>query len=656
MVSAPESLQALFHPTGIAVYQAQVPGIYGARVVESLRRHGYTGPLWAPEGMLPEEARPSTAVVTVPLERLESTLEDAARHGARVAVVGSSGFIEAGPEGLSRLEALTERARAFGLRLVGPASIGAVNVQGKVALSSSAVLHQMILREGAVSLFGQGGSLVGTVLELGTAQGVGFRYVASLGLGADLSLVDFVEFALQDEVTRAVAVVVEHPRGLRRLAELAARARQLSKTVVVLLLGRTQVSAEAVRSHTGALAGHARAQEAWLRAHGAVVVGTAEELVHVSAALAAGRFARGPRLALWSASGGLNVLLADLVAERGLPLADLGPLPNPFDAGRDRDKLAGTLVSAAAALDAHEGVDAVLLGLGSSPAVAQAADAIAAAARTSPWVVYAPGGAWPEARETLSRAGMAVVPDGRCAIRCLEALIERGRPVVPPEPIRPLSSWRGEGRRGLLDELDSRQLLQEAGLALPPVAVARSAEEAVQHAERMGFPVALKRITAEVPHKAIAGLVRLELANPAAVRDAFAGLGPSGSQERVTVAPMARGIEVLLGARREPELGWGVVLAAGGVLAESLEDSVWRVPPLSEPEAREALRALRLGARLQAFGDLDALAAFTAAFSRAVAALPGSAQEVDLNPVVVQPPGQGLRVIDARLRLADVTP
>ncbi|MDY7229490.1 acetate--CoA ligase family protein [Hyalangium rubrum] len=657
-MSAHDAIAALLMPTEVAVYRAQDLGAYGSRVVTALRHYGYTGHIWTPEERLPDEARPSAAVVTVPLGALDATLEDAARHGARVAVIGSSGFVEAGPENLVRRYALKERARALGMRLVGPASIGAVNVHGRVALSNSAVLQGPLLREGAVSLFGQGGSLIGTLLELGRAQGIGFRYAVSLGVEVDLSLADFVGFALEDPDTRAVAVVVEQPQGLRRLGELATRARQLGKSVVVLLLGRSQAAAEAVRGHTGALSGHARAQEAWLRAHGAVVVGSAEELVHVSATLAMGRFARGPRLALWSGSGGMNALLADLAAERGLPLAKPDPLSNPHDAGSARELSRDALAATASTLDAHPGVDVVLLGLGSSPAIAQSADGIAAAARNIPWVVYAPGNAWPEARDALRRARIAVIPDGRYALRCVEALIERGRSMTPPEVVRSPPVVSVQGQHGVLDELASRQLLQEAGLSLPAVAVARYAEEAVAHAERFGFPVALKRVSASVTHKAAEGFVRLELADPLEVRAAFAALAASRVAEppRVTVAPMVHGIEVLLGARRERELGWVVVLAAGGLLAERLDDAAWRVPPFTEEQAREAFLSLRLGARLQAFGDLDALASFAAAFSRVVAALPEEGREVDLNPVVVRPPGRGLNIIDARVRLADLMP
>jgi acyl-CoA synthetase (NDP forming) len=667
---------ALLAPRRIALVGASADeSRLTARPQRYLRRHGFTGEILpvnprAAE-VLGERAYPSLdaipgaidfAYILLGTEGAEAQVAACAARGIPVACILADGFAEAGAEGAARQARVL--AAAGGMRLLGPNSMGIVNLHDRIALTTNAVFEAERYPAGRVGLVSQSGSMMGALLSRGAARGLGFSHVVGTGNEADLTAGEVASLLLDRPEVDVVCLFLEAIRAPDRMAAAARKAHALGKPIVALKLGRSPFGAELAASHTGALAGTDAAADAFFRAHGILRVTMLEALLELPPLLAGRRPpARSHRaVGVMTTTGGGGALAIDALGVRGIEarkpdaaasaVLDAAKLPHH---GRLLDMtLAGTkpdrVMAGLAGLRAAEDTDLALAVVGSS-AQFRPHDAVAG-------IVEA-------ARIPGKPLAAFLAPQAEASLRLLaEAGIAAFRtPESAADAIAAFCTWRAPREVAALpapavtipaapDEAEARAVFAALGLA--------SDSMVMQDAPPAGlrYPVAAKILSPDIAHKTEVGGVALNIADADALRETAAAMrarvaaaAPGARITGVLVQPMAKGLaEAILGFRRDPEVGPVVLLGAGGVLSELHRDIALRLAPVDEETAREMIAEVRAlvpltGWRNLPKGDLDALAKAVVAVSR-LAAVPGVA-EAEINPLIVHREGGGVTVADA---------
>lgn len=694
-----DPLACFFNARGVALVGASAqPTKLSYGVLQNLIRSGYPGPIYPvhPRGgeilglpvyrSLAEVPDPvELAILMVPAEQTIEALEACGRRGIRAAILVASGFAERGDEGRKREEQLRAVARRYGMRFIGPNAVGLIDT--RVPINTTFIHIQP--QPGLIGLVSHSGAVCGGILDWGASMGIGFSRVISLGNQADVDLADALHSLAVDPFTRVVAAYVEGVQDGGRFLE-AASAVSARKPLVILKAGRTPDGARAVASHTGALALPERIFQAAARRAGAILVDHLEALMDAILALAMQPTPPGTRVGILTNAGGPAAVGADHLARHGLRLADLSPVT--------RERLQaiaprGTMVENPVDLlggPQPEHYERVLHGLLEAPEVdavmaifvpqavtpareVAAAIGRAAAGSSRPVVGVIFGGEIAlEAARVLHQMSIPSFPTPCRAAFALGVLhqwarIQQGRS-EPPEPIRPLDPgraayWLLEARRHgkrMLDPQAGAELAAAWGLPTPPSGVAVTPEEAMALAERVGYPVVLKRIAPGLIHKSRAGGVALNLKSASEVREAFVRL--IHPEEQALVQRMAPGgVEVIIGAYRDPQFGPVVMFGAGGVDVEALEDVTFRLPPLTRAEARTMLEETWIGRRLlrrEREGNSEEIEIVIDILRRAGQMMLEHPEitEIDLNPVIVASPGKGVHVVDVRIALSEEVP
>jgi acetyltransferase len=583
---------------------------------------------------------------------------------------------------------LVEIARAGGVRFMGPNCNGMISFVDRFALTSTAAIRGPRRAPGDIGVASQSGG-AGQINVMWRAQqaGLGVSYQVSCGNNADLDLLDYMAFMVEDERTRVVLAIAERLDDGERLRALARRAAELDKPIVMIKVGRTEAGSRAAASHTGAVTGADAVFDAALRQLGILRVEDTSELYEAAMLLRRGRRPTGRRAAATSVSGGNLVMLADLGASVGVEfpqysdatqgkLSELLPgfsaAANPTDLTAVAIGRKDAFASVCRVMAADPAIDTVIPVLTMSPAEEIRSVAEFSATCEKPVAILWTGGAFDEpalAAQTLVAEGHAVYRDAMPCLKALRASMQYGefrRHLGRPARARPsgIAAEKArkllEGKAGTLNEHDSKALLACYGLPVTREYLAQNAEDAVQRAHAIGGPVALKIQSADIPHKTEANAIRLGLGGEEAVRRAYeevtlaaAAYKPDARIDGVLVQEMVgEGHEVLVGLSQDPTFGPVLTVGLGGIHAELLKDVAFRLPPVDAGEALEMLRELRTwpllaGARGRAPADIEALAACIERTSWLAADLAGVVGELDVNPLMVLQQGAGARVVDA---------
>ncbi|AMG37839.1 acetate--CoA ligase family protein [Achromobacter xylosoxidans] len=692
------SLARLLDPASIAIVGASDnPDKIGGRPIHYMRRHGYAGTLypinpqraevqgeraWPSLAALP--AAPDLAIVAVAGEQAVRAVDDCAALGVAAAIVISAGFSETGEAGRALQDAMTARARAAGMRIVGPNSQGLANFGNGAIASFSTMFLEVTPGDGPVAVISQSGGMCAMVYGLLRQRGIGVRHVHATGNEADVSVAELACATLRDPEVGCVLLYLESLREAGPLAEAAALARTRGVPLIVVKSGRSEAGARAAASHTGALANEDRAVDAFFEHHGILRARDPQELVRYAELALRSPLPQGPRVVVVSNSGASCVLASDAAAEHGLEIAPLAPATQQALA----DRLPGYAttvnpVDITAALLSNNGLfGQVLPVIGADPAADMflldipvagrgydvdsfATDAAGfARAASKPVAVVA----WQDNVAATFRAhGLPVYADEIQAMDALSALLRlrrlRERDGVIRAPQAALAADPApDAAGGFLSEAASLALLADNGLAVIEHAVCRTADEAVAAWRRIDAPVALKACSAQLPHKSEHGLVALGLNDEAALRTAFAHQAQTLGKLDVRdgawlVARMRRGLhECALGARVDPVLGPVVMIGSGGKYVEALRDVAVLMPPFDAAQVIEKLRGLRIGALLQGVrgdppADVEALARQAVALGDYALAAGPRLASVDINPVMVGAVGQGAVAVDALVEL-----
>jgi len=705
-VNAPDfpDLTPFFSPQSFALVGATADlSKFGGRALKLTQDFGFRGRLYPvnPRGGSIRELQAYASVrdlpeapdhvgVVVAADRVLSVLEDCAARGARFVTVLTSGFAETGTElGRDMQAAIGTFARRTGVRVMGPNCNGFINFVDRMVFASTATVSAAPKATGYVSVAAQSGGL-GMVNAMWRAQeaGLGVNHVVTCGNDADLDILDFANFMIEDAATRVVMLVAERIPNGPKLFALARKAADAAKPLTIVKLGRTEEGRRAAASHTGAMVGSDAVHDAAFRQAGIIRCADCNEMYEVAMLLGSGKFAAGRRASSLSISGGNVVMLTDLGALHGIAwpeytadtqtrLATLMPsygrVSNPTDlttaAVGSPDMYQRVLDTIAA--DANVDVMIPIVTFGTRADI----DYTAAAAERSgkPFALLWSGACidQPELKPSdIVRRGTAVYRDVLECVRAVGRAMDYGAFLARHRRgevgQRPAGADAAAARAALaaagatLTERDSKAVLAAYGFPVTREEVAASAQEAQQIAARIGGPVALKISSPDIAHKTEAGGIRLNVAGAEAVAYAFGEIVESAQRYRgdariegVLVQEMApRGLEMMLGVTCDPVFGPVVVAGLGGIHVEVLGDVAYRVAPVTADEARSMLAELRGrrmldGVRGESARDVEAVCAAIERLSWLAVDLGDKIAELDVNPLIVREAGAGAVVVDA---------
>ncbi len=698
-----QSLDAIFKPAAVAVIGAtDKAGSVGRTVIRNLISNPFGGTVFpvnpTRSNVLGIQAYPSIAevpervdlaVVVTPAPAVPGVIAECADAGVEGAIIISAGFKEIGEEGRELEERVLAEARRGRMRVVGPNTLGVMNP----STGLNATFAGDIARPGTVGFLSQSGALCTAILDQSFRENVGFSAFVSVGSMLDVEWGDLIHYLGNDRRTKSIIIYMESVGDAKSFLS-AAREVSLTKPIIVIKAGRTEAAGRAAASHTGSLTGSDEVLNAAFRRSGVIRVDDISDLFHMAEVLSKQPRPKGPRLTVVTNAGGPGVLATDALITSGGELAELSPetmeslnefLPapwsyaNPVDILGDADpeRYAKTLE----VVREDKGSDGLLVVLTPQDMTEPTATAerLAPYAKTRGKPVLA---SWMGGKsvalgdEILDQAGIPTFDYPDTAARIFDYMWrysynlrsiyetpelaeedelegERAREII--------SNAREEGRT-LLTEWEAKELLAAYGVPTVETRIARGEEEAVQHAEEIGYPAVLKLYSETITHKTDVGGVWLNLEDTDAVREAYRGIEESVREKAgaehfngVTVQPMisTEGYELIVGSSVDPQFGPVLLFGSGGQLVEVYKDRSLALPPLNTTLARRMMERTRIfealeGVRGRAPVDLASLEKLLVRFSQLVVEQPWI-KEADINPLLASP--EGLVALDARIVL-----
>jgi acyl-CoA synthetase (NDP forming) len=678
--------QHLLTPQSVAIVgQSNDASKTAGRPLKYLRQAGYAGRVypinprreevlgeraWASLAALPEV--PEHAYVVTPTDGAIEAVEECARLGVPVATVLANGFSEAGAEGEAREAALRKICERTSIRIVGPSSLGVVDLRHKAFLTANAAFDEPDLPVGRIFAASHSGGMIGTFLSRGKARGIGFAGLVSVGNEVDLSIGEICAATLDDPGIDGYVLFLETMRKAPALRAFALQAAERGKPILAYKLGRSAAARELAVSHTGALAGEDDIADVFLRECGIARVDTLEGLIEgfplLARVQAQARGTRRANVAIITTTAGGATMVVDPLARNGIAVEPPGAETLArLKAATGIDIVSARIIDLTLAGARYEVMKAALDVLTTAPEFDLVVAVIGSSARFYPDLAVKPiidsanapkpiaAFLVPEAPDALARLSAAGVPNFHTPEACADAVAAALKRRAPrPIEVRSHTS-SGEGR--MVDELEAYALLDRIGVPrMPSVAI----ETDIIKAPSLPFPypVAVKALSAQIAHKSDVGGVVLNVRDGTGLIAAIAQIRKSTKVDRVLVQPMAQGMgEALIGYRVDPDVGPLIMLAAGGLLAEIHRDRSLRLAPVDLAEANAmiaeiaSLKALA-GYRGRPAGDLDAVAQALVVLSRLAVHDGPAVTEAEVNPLIVHARGQGVVAVDALVRLA----
>jgi len=701
------SLHKFFYPNSVAVIGAsRNPESVGHAILRNLIEGHFTGVIYPvnpkARALLGIKAYPNIssipdeidlAIVVVPNTVVPQVLEECVEVGVRSAVVISAGFKEIGPEGAKLEEEAVSIAKRGGLRIIGPNCLGIINTDPNIRIN--ATFSREMPLAGQTALISQSGAICVAALEYARQYRIGFSKVVSLGNKADVNEIDVLEYLKDDPETRVILMYIEDlSHGRRFIESVRYITGEVGKPVIAIKAGRTPEGAGAASSHTGALASSDEVYDAIFNQSGVIRVESVEELFNYAKAFSTQPIPKENRVAIISNAGGPAILATDAVVRCGLKLAPLSEetkknlkaglspaasVRNPVDLVGDANHL--RYQHALNHVLADENVDAAIIIL--TPQAMTTVDDIAKVV-----VDVAPKYKKPiltcfmgvsdisSAIDILESSKIPNYNFPEDAVRALAALYNYGEWLSRPrtgvrtfivnrekaeEVIRRALT---EGRKYMPD-VEAFEVLKCYGFKTAEWIVAKNVDEAVEAAEKIGYPVVMKIASPDIVHKFDIGGVEIRLENPEEVKAAYSRIisnvkknAPNAMIWGVTVQEMVRnGVEVIFGVKRDPLFGPVIMFGLGGIYVEAYKDVSFRLAPIRELSAYHMIGEIRASQILKGYRggkerDIDALAEGLMKLSQLSLEQP-YISELDINPVIVFEKGKGFKAVDARIILRE---
>ncbi|RIX84166.1 acetate--CoA ligase family protein [Acidovorax cavernicola] len=684
--SQTESLSALFAPRSIAVVGASSNAQkIGGIPVDYQRRFGFAGALYPvnpnADRIQDLQAFPSLraigqpvdlAILAVPSALVDGALDDAIAAGVKGVVLFSSGFAEVGAEGAAAQARLGDKARAAGMRLIGPNCLGFMNVARHVYATFSPAPGVGLVKPGRIGLVSQSGAFGAYAYAMARARGVGLSLWATTGNEADVQVADCLAWLAQDPGTDVIMAYMEGCRDGPRLRAALALAQAHGKPVVMVKVGRTALGAEAAASHTASLAGDDAVYDAVFRQYGVLRARNLTEFFDLAHSAAVAGRPRDRSIGLFTVSGGVGALMADDASAQGLDVQPLSEAAQdtlrswvPFAAPRNPVDITGqvtndmTLMERTARVMLDDRGFASWMGF---MAAAGASDAFWPVLRA---LVSSLREAYPD---TLLAVSTLLTPERRAELEAMRCLVFAD----PSDGIRTIAALAGLKPAaaavaapasikaaltlapGTMSEPDALALLADAGVPVVAHRVVHSADEAAAAADALGEAVVVKIVSADIPHKSDVGGVALGLRGGAQARAAFERTRdraltarPDARLDGALVARMLTGgVECIAGVHRDPVFGPVLMFGLGGIHVETLRDVSLRVLPVTRDDALAMVRELRAfailnGARGRPPVDLGAIADALCALADFAQRAGDSLDSAEINPLIARPQAEG---------------
>jgi acetyltransferase len=697
----PHPLDSFFAPDSIALIgasrdQEKIPG----RLLSMLRKNEFPGKIFPInpnygdiDGLkcypaIADVGQPiDLAIVIIPARAVLGALEQCAAVGVRNAVVISSGFAEEGGDSAAMQNAIAALAKKTGMRISGPNAEGFYSQAQRAAATFSPTVDvkpdapQLVATLRRIGIVAQSGGIGFAIYHRAKALGIALSYVISAGNESDLGAGEFFEFMVQDSSTDVILLFIEGIRDVDKFLAAARRAAEVGKPVIVTKVGRSGAGERAAASHTASMAGWSAAYDAVFAKYGFIVSNDLDEAVTIAAILTTNPMPKGDRVAVLTVSGGAGIWGADTVAMQGLQVPELSKsiqaeigalLPSYGATGNPIDVTAqgvhsGGLQKSIDLLDVSDEVDAILVVLSLSSDTrmpfkrAELKPVISA--QNKPIVFYSYTLPSHFARTEFAASG-AVVLSGLTHVGvAMRQMVQRARfKLAPPAEAAasPSPDISAHLKSATLSEFDSKSLLRDAGIALPDEVLVSKRDELDAAIARAGFPLVMKIQSRDIPHKSEVGGVRVNIASKGEAFAAYQALLESAGRHRpdaaiqgVLVGPMAKkGVEIIVGTLLDATFGPMIMVGLGGITTELFKDVIYRPAPVSAAEATAVVAELKAAPLLNGFRgaaktDIPALSQLIAQISMLASQFVTEISEIEINPVLVHPQGQGVTIVDA---------
>jgi acyl-CoA synthetase (NDP forming) len=693
-------LDTFFSPDSIALIGAsrdpeKIPG----RLLSMLRKNEFPGSIYPInpnygdiDGLkcypsIADVGQPiDLAIVIIPARAVLGALEQCAAVGVKNAVIISSGFAEEGGDSAAMQDAIAALAKKTGMRISGPNAEGFYSEAQRVAATFSPTVDvkpdapRLIATKRRIGIVAQSGGIGFAIYHRAKALGIALSYVISAGNESDLGAGEFFEYLVQDSSTDVILLFIEGIRDVEKFLPAARRAAETGKPVIVTKVGRSGAGERAAASHTASMAGWSAAYDAVFAKYGFIVSNDLDEAVTIAAVLTTNPMPRGDRVAVLTVSGGAGIWGADTVSMQGLQVPELsapiqaeiskllpsyGATRNPIDVTA-QGVHSGGLQKSIDLLDVSDEVDAILVVLSLSSDIRmpfkQAELKPVIDAQNKPIVFYSYTLPSDFARNELAASG-AVVLSGLTHVGvAMRQMVQRAKfKLAPPADaaaatLRDLSA---QPKSPTMSEFDSKSLLRDAGIWLPEEVLVTERDALDAAIARVGLPLVLKIQSPDIPHKSEVGGVRVNITTKGEAFIAYQALlhdarkhRPNAAIQGVLVGPMAKkGVEIIIGTMCDATFGPMIMVGLGGITTELFRDVIYRPAPVSAAEAAAMLAELKAeplltGFRGAAKADIPALSKLISQISVLAARLSHEISEIEINPVLVHPQGQGVTIVD----------
>ncbi|WP_458759396.1 acetate--CoA ligase family protein [Afipia sp. TerB] len=690
-------LDSFFSPASVAVIGAsrdplKIPGL----LLAFLRRNRFDGDIYPVNPSYDDidglKCYPSVssigqpidlAIVIIPAKVVLGALKECAEAGVKNAIIISSGFAEEGGDSANMQAEIAALAKRTGMRISGPNAEGFYNEPKRIAATFSPTVDikpdapRLLATSRRVGIVAQSGGIGFAIYNRAKAMGVATSYVISTGNESDLGAGEFLDYMVQDASTDVILLFIEGIRDRDKFLAAARRAAEAGKPVIVSKVGRSGAGERAAASHTASMAGWSAAYDAVFAKYGFIVSNDLDEAVAIAAALTSAPMPKGDRVAVVTVSGGAGAWMADTLASEGLNVPELsapiqteirklipsyGSPRNPVDITAQAVH-SGGLQKTIELLEKADEIDVIVVVNSFSSetriSVKQPEIKPLIDAQRKPILFYTYTLPSQFARTALAEAGIVAFPGLAAFGRAIRKMVDRARFRLAP-PVSVTGPAPSDKIVGNLSEYESKELLRAAGFALPQEILVKQKADLDAAIARVGFPLVMKIQSRDIPHKSEAGGVRVNIANAADASAAYTQLvenarrfSPSANIQGVLVGPMAKkGVEMIVGTINDPTFGPMVMAGLGGITTELFKDVVYRPAPVSAEEASSMLNDLKAAPLLDSFrgsakSDRAALARVIAQVSQLAAQRKDDVSEIEVNPVLVHPEGEGVTIVDA---------
>jgi acyl-CoA synthetase (NDP forming) len=697
----PHPLDTFFAPESIALIGAsrdleKIPG----RLLSMLRKNRFPGHIYPInpnygdiDGLkcypsIADVGQPiDLAIVIIPARAVLGALEQCAAAGVRNAVIISSGFAEEGGDSAAMQDAIVALARKTGMRISGPNAEGFYSEVQKVAATFSPTVDvkpgqaPLVATSRRIAIVAQSGGIGFAIKHRAKAIGVAVSYCVSAGNESDLGAGEFLDYMVQDASTDVILLFIEGIRDVDKFIAAARRAAEAGKPVIVTKVGRSGAGERAAASHTASMAGWSAAYDAVFAKYGFIVSNDLDEAVTIAAVLTTSPMPKGDRVAVLTVSGGAGIWAADTVSMQGMQVPELstsiqdeigkllpsyGSARNPIDVTA-QGVHSGGLQKSIDLLSVSDEVDAILVVQSFSSETRMPFKRTELRpvidAQTKPIVFYSYTLPSQFARTELAASGIVVLSGLTHVGVALRRMVDYSRfKLPPPVDSRALPAYdlSAHLNSSAFSESDSKALLRDAGIAMPEEVLVSGRDALDAAIARVGLPLVMKIQSPDIPHKSEVGGVRVNIATKGEAFIAYQALlddarkhRPNAAIQGVLVCPMAKkGVEIIIGTISDATFGPMVMVGLGGITTELFRDVIYRPAPVGAAEAAGMLAELKAAPLLGGFrgaakADIAALSQLISQMSVLAAALRDRISEIEINPVLVHPEGQGVTIVDA---------